>query len=237
MNRLDPHWLTEGLIDFEYKKYVLLAYLKEVRNNFSVNRLYPFLSDLIKHYGNLKKLRQEKTELSEKFPKKLDREDFLTQKMTYRPLIKDDRISQELEEIMIYAMGQMQGTMKIGKEIYQIVEGNIEITPIGIRSLYQNEGFMLIDYDKNTDLKIYRYQITVFEGPNDTYRAIHTSYLQEVKKTLSTTYEKVRLMLVHKNKDLVNPATYLINSKFTFPLEETMLPVAKRMLVRYVNVA
>jgi hypothetical protein len=58
-----------------------------------------------------------------------------------------------------------------------------------------------------------------------------------VKKSISTTYEQVRLMLVHKNKDLVNPATYLINSRHTFPLEETMLPIAKRLLVRHVNVA
>lgn len=237
MDKLDPHWLTEGLIDFEYKKYVLLAYLKKVRQNFSVNKLYPFLSDLIDHYSNIKKLKQEKADLSGKFPKQLDLEDFLAQRLSYKPLIEDDHISQELEDIMIYAIGKMQDTMKMGKEIFEIVEDNIQIIPIGIRSLYQNEGFMLIDYDKNTDLKIYRYHITVFEGPTDTYRAIHVSYLEEVKKSLSTTYEQVRLRLVHRNKDLVNPATYLIHSKFTFPLEETMLPVAKRMLVRYVNIA
>jgi len=47
----------------------------------------------------------------------------------------------------------------------------------------------------------------------------------------------MRLKLVQKNRDLPNPATYLINSKYTYPLEETVLPVAKRLLVRYVNVA
>lgn len=31
MERLDNNWLTQELIDFEYKKYVLLAYFKTVK--------------------------------------------------------------------------------------------------------------------------------------------------------------------------------------------------------------
>jgi hypothetical protein len=237
MDRLDRNWLTEGLIDFEYKKYVLLAYLKHIRQNFSANRLYPFLSDLIDHYGNLKNLQKEKTDLSNQFPKQLNLKELWTNKLTYERIIKDDNISKELEDIIIYALGEIQDTMKIGKEIYEIVEGDIKVVPIGLRSLYQNEGFMLIDYSQNKDIKIYRYQITVFEGPSDKYRAIHTTYLGQVRKSISATYEQIRLMLVHKSKDLINPATYLIDSGHTYPLEETLLPVAKRLLVRYVNVA
>lgn len=31
MDNLQKDWLTQGLIDFEYKKYVLLAYLNKAR--------------------------------------------------------------------------------------------------------------------------------------------------------------------------------------------------------------
>ena len=237
MNRLDKNWLTDGLIDFEYKKYVLLAYLKYIRQNFSVNRLYPFLSDLIDHYNNLKNLQKDKMDLSIQFPKQLNLEELWESKLTYERIVKDDNISKELEEIMIYALDKIQDTMDIGKEIYEAVEENMKVIPIGLRSLYQNEGFMLIDTNDNADVKIYKYQISVFEGPSDKYRAIHTTYLGEVKKSISTTYEQVRLNLIRTNKNLVNPATYLINSRNTYPLEETMLPVAKRLLVRHVNVA
>ena len=237
MNRLDKNWLTDGLIDFEYKKYVLLAYLKYIRQNFSVNRLYPFLSDLIDHYNNLKNLQKDKMDLSIQFPKQLNLEELWESKLTYEKIVKDDNISKELEEIMIYALDKIQDTMDIGKEIYETVEENMKVIPIGLRSLYQNEGFMLIDTNDNADVKIYKYQITVFEGPSDKYRAIHTTYLGDVKKSISTTYEQVRLNLIRTNKNLINPATYLINSRNTYPLEETMLPVAKRLLVRHVNVA
>jgi hypothetical protein len=44
MNQLNRDWLTQGLIDFEYKKYVLLGYLKTVKGSFSRVELYPFMA-------------------------------------------------------------------------------------------------------------------------------------------------------------------------------------------------
>jgi hypothetical protein len=237
METLDKNWLTQGLIDFEYKKYVLMAYLKNIRQNFSVNKLYPFLSDLIGHYDNLTKLQKDKIDLSNQFPKSLNLDDFVAQKLRFERLIKDDYISQELEDIMVYSIDKIRETMKTGKEIYEIVESNMDIIPVGLTSLYQDEGYMLLDGDKSKSLNIYRYQITVFSGPSEKYRAIHTTFLDQIRKSISTTYEQVRLMLIQRNKELDNPATFVIKSKQIYPMEETLLPIAKRLLVRYVNVA
>ena len=35
MQFLDKNWITENHIDFEYKKYVLLAYLQHVSEHFT----------------------------------------------------------------------------------------------------------------------------------------------------------------------------------------------------------
>ena len=40
-SHLNSTWLTDGLIDLEYKKYVLLAYLKNARDSFDRVELYP----------------------------------------------------------------------------------------------------------------------------------------------------------------------------------------------------
>jgi len=237
MEKLDNNWLTDGLIDFEYKKYVLLAYLKNIRQNFSINKLYPFLSDLILHYQRLKRLQKDKMEISNQFPTALNLDELMAQKLKFDRLIKDDDVSRELEEIILFSVDKMKDTLIEGKEIYEIVEGHMEIVPIGITALYQNEGFMFIDHTGKGPLFVYRYKITVFENAEDKYRAIHTHLIDKVKKSISTTYEQVRMNLVHKNRDFSNPATYLVNSRYTYPMEETVLPVAKRLLVRYVNVA
>ncbi len=40
MSTLPKNWLTEGLIDFEYKKYILLSYTQQVKGSFKERKLY-----------------------------------------------------------------------------------------------------------------------------------------------------------------------------------------------------
>jgi hypothetical protein len=45
------------------------------------------------------------------------------------------------------------------------------------------------------------------------------------------TFENIKLDLVKRYKHLPNPATYLVESKYVLPLEETLLPIAKKKVV------
>ena len=40
--KLSPEWFLEGTLDFEYKKYVLLAYLQHVSQEFAEMNLSTF---------------------------------------------------------------------------------------------------------------------------------------------------------------------------------------------------
>ena len=73
MKQLSETWFAEGYIDFELKKYTLLAYLQEVNKYFDENKLYPQLADVVFHYHNLVAFRENKKFLQEHFPKKNDR--------------------------------------------------------------------------------------------------------------------------------------------------------------------
>jgi hypothetical protein len=236
MTVLNNDWLTEGLIDFEFKKYVLLAYLKEVRQNFRTTKLYPFLSDLIFHYKNLLSIQENKMIIYEKFPRVIRKADFEKLKLSYEKIIKDDDIMKEIEDIVMFAIEEIQGTLREGREIYEFVEENVDLVPIGISSLYKKEGYMLINEKQKNDLNVYRYQITIFEGPEEKFRGVHTTLIDQVEKSIVSTYEEIKLTLIRKHRELPNPATYLVNAKFNFPLNETLLPVAKRLLVKTVNI-
>ncbi|WP_237143972.1 hypothetical protein [Pontibacter pamirensis] len=76
MYTLPANWLTEGLLDFEYKKYLLLAYLKAAKTEFGKQRLYPVFSDLIMHYRNLQQVKAHKQLVYESFPERISRADF-----------------------------------------------------------------------------------------------------------------------------------------------------------------
>jgi len=60
MAELKQDWLTDGPIDFEYKKYLLLAYMQHVGQEFDARKLYPKFSELVEHYRNLETLREQK---------------------------------------------------------------------------------------------------------------------------------------------------------------------------------
>jgi len=235
MEALKHDWLTEGLMDYEYKKYILLAYLKDVRTRFNKSELYPFMSDLVFHYRNLLKVRESKQLLFENFPKSLSRADFLKLKLSYDKLVKDDEVMQVIEDIIAFALPKMERILEEGKELFEFVEENIELTPVGLSPLYAHEGYLFIHLDRSSDVSIYRYQMTLFEHASEKYRSVSTSFVKNEWRDFSRTYERIKVELARSFSDLPNPATYLAVSKLQFPIPQTILPVAKRMLVREIG--
>ncbi|MFN9801123.1 MAG: hypothetical protein ACK54P_13990, partial [Bacteroidota bacterium] len=71
MESLPLNWVTEGTLDAEYKKYILLAYLQHCRQRFGETRLYPPLAELVEHYRHLTGLKQGMEGLQERFPRDL----------------------------------------------------------------------------------------------------------------------------------------------------------------------
>jgi len=235
MENLKDNWLTDGLIDFEYKKYQLLAYLKKVKESFTRVELYPFLSDLVFHYRNLVTLRESKLMIGESFPKELSPDSLKNLEISYRKIIEDDRIMREIESIMEYALPQFKSSLEEGSFIYEYVESRCEISLVGLTSLYANEGYLFVTQPPEKETNIYRYQITFFEQSNEPMRGIQTTFIETTEKNLVSTYENLKLTLIRKYKELPNPAAYLVLSKLKFPYQQTLMPVAKRLLVKEIS--
>ncbi|MDE0472890.1 MAG: hypothetical protein OXH57_13235 [Ekhidna sp.] len=235
MNTLKHDWLTEGLIDYEYKKYILLAYLKDVKSHFNQSELYPFMADLVFHYRNLVKVKESKELLYDNFPKSLSKTDFKKLQLTYDKIINDDEVMSQIEDILLFALPRLKKTLEEGKELYEFVEENIEMVTIGLTPIYADEGYLLINQDNRADVAIYRYQMTLFEHAEEKYRSLNTYYIRNEVKKINKTYENIKIELTRSYSDLPNPATYAAISKLKFPMESTVLPVAKRMLVRKIS--
>lgn len=237
MESLKHDWLTEGLIDYEYKKYILLAYLKSISGRFNQSELYPFMSDLIFHYRNLIKVRESKKLMYDNFPETLTKADFNKLRLTYDKIVNDDEVMQQIEEILAFAIPKMKGMLEEGKELYEFVEEHIELEPVGVSPIYSDEGYLFINQDASADVSIFRYQMTFFEHAEEKYRSMTTQFLMSEIRGISKTFENIKVELTKRFTDLPNPATYLASSKLKFPLNETVLPVAKRMLVRRISVS
>jgi hypothetical protein len=137
--------------------------------------------------------------------------------------------------IMEYALPQFKSTLDEGSFIYEFVESKCEISPVGLTSLYAKEGYLFVTQPPETETNIYRYQVTFFEQSKEPMRGIQTEFLETSARSLSNTYENLKLQLIRKYKSLPNPATYLVNSKLKFPYTQTLMPIAKRLLVKEIS--
>lgn len=235
MERLSKDWLTQGLIDFEYKKYLLLGYLQTVRNSFNKVELYPFLADLVFHYRNLIAVKENRSLIRESFPKELSLEEFNKLELRYRELVEDDAIMSELESIIEFAIPQIKDSLKEGSVIYEYVESQCEISPVGVTPLYANEGYLFVTQPPEKETSVYRYQVSIFEDSQEQLRSLNTQFVESVEKHPFYTYENMKLDLIKRYRDLPNPAAFLVLSKMKFPFSETLMPVAKRLFVKHIS--
>ena len=235
MKKLSETWFAEGYIDFELKKYALLAYLQEINGYFTENKLYPQLADLIFHYNNIVAFRENKKYLQEHFPKKLTGIQIEKLQVLYEQMIEDNELMQELEEIIHYSAGEMKTTISNGAEIYDFVEGNLTISPIGLVPLDIQEGYFFLSAGNSRSTRVYQYRLSIFEKHDEKFRSIKTNYVEQRQRSMVNTYENIKYELIRQRTDLPNPAVYSIETNLAFPVEETLLPIAKRSLVKYIS--
>ena len=235
MKSLSETWFAEGYIDFELKKYTLLAYLQEVNKYFNENKLYPQLGDVIFHYNNLIAFRENKRFLQEHFPKKLNGIQLQNLQLLYEQIIDDTEMMEELENIINYSAGKIKNTINNGTEIFEFVEENISITPVGIIPLDIKEGYFFLSNGKSKNTIAYQYRLSFFEKHDEKYRSIKTTYIDAWQRSIASTYEHIKSELIRHHSDLPNPAVYSIETGLSLPVEETLLPIAKRSLVKYIS--
>jgi hypothetical protein len=192
---------------------------------------------MIFHYRNLIMLKENKTLIRESFPKELSPESLKNMVVNYRRIIEDDLVMKEIEAIMEYALPQFKDSLDEGSFIYEYVESNCEISPVGLTSLYLDEGYLFVTQPPEKETNVYRYQATIFNQSTEPLRGIHMEFLLTTERSFSNTYENIKLNLIRQYVELPNPSVYLVSSKIKFPYVQTLMPVAKRLLVKQITKA
>jgi hypothetical protein len=235
MKTLNDNWITESHIDFEYKKYILLANLQEVDQNLTSCKLYPVLADLLAHYRYTLAFKENKDRIANNFPKRIAGIDVDQLQLQYEKLLNDDAMIKEIETIINFSLPKFKYYLEEGKKIYDFIETHLQISSVGVIPLHIQEGYLLLKDVSENNIKAYLYTIRLFNTPEENYRAIYTDFLDEYPCNYSNTFENIKIHLLKKNPSLPNPATYAIDSDMAIPLQETYLPIAKRILVRHIS--
>jgi hypothetical protein len=233
MNKLSENWITEHTLDFEYKKYMLLAWLQNVEQHFKMIQLYPSLGELVSHYRSACGLRDGKLNLESAFPKEIKGIDSEKFRLMTEPVLQNEQIMKDIEKILEFSIPRFENSLKEGTELYEKVEQGINVFPIGISPLYKNEGYVLLRESKS-NTRVYHYQVSIFESAESNWRALRTAFVGNHSNSFSVTYESIKTDLIHTNEALPNPAVYAAESRKPIPVDETFLPLVKRLLIRQI---
>jgi hypothetical protein len=236
MKMLDQNWVTDSPVDFEYKKYLLLAYLQHCKANFSESKLYPPLGELMQHYRNLNDLKHNVDQMQSSFPKELSGIDFKKLALQFENNHKGDEYFQTITELMEFAIPNLKTTIDDGQMIFDLVEKNIELAPVGIMPVYNHEGYVFIHENSTEDVHVYQYHYSIIQASNEKYRSLSMEYLTRETRSISNSFENIKLKLIKLYRDLPQPATFLCQSKLQFPLLETLLPVTRRLMMKSLSI-
>lgn len=234
-NDLSKTWLTEPHIELEYKSYLVLAYLNELNGLFDQARVYPHLASLMENYRELKRLKEAADKQAEGFEKELAGFDFNGMKLNFMRMEKDPGLFEEILRVIDFTLPRFHKAIADGKALYDFIEHKMAIIPVGIQPLRKSEGYLLIRDMHKSAMRAYEYEVSRIGQPGGYFRVVGTQLVEEFSTSLSVTYHSIKINLVRNRPKLPNPAVFAVETEFSFPLEESTLPIAKRMLLKYVS--
>jgi hypothetical protein len=235
MDTLHPNWITEKNTDFEYKKYVLLGFLKRVSNEFEAQRLFPGLTFLETEHDKLVNLRFAINSLKQQFTKRIINIDLQQLKINYESTDGEHKTVEEVEQIVDFSIPLLERMIEKGRNELLRLEQAMNISPVGITPLMKQEGYLLLFTKKEKQIDVFSYKVSLFDHVQTSYPALKTTFVKSFENSLTQTFERIKLSLINSNIGMPNPATFLVSTALSLPVNFTFLPVAKLKLSKFIN--
>ena len=234
---LKENWFSDGWIDYELKKYTLLAYLKHVDEFFKDTKVYPFLSDLITHYNNLVLYKTKKQDFESRLKKEIRGIDLKKMKIYFEKNEISSKALDEVLKIIQFAKKEIKKSINQGEEIYDHLSSKMSFDTVGLIPFYNKEGYIIISRDNDCISRVYEYNYSIIQHENDIFYNLKTEKIALEFNNITTSPTSIKLSLIKHFKNLPNPATYQLHSYLNVSLEHSIIPIAKRWLLKEIATA
>lgn len=222
--------------DAESARYRVMDALKGIRSEFSRSRIYPSLSNLIDMYGVLRKVSDGGKSFSDDLPRRIVGLDLVNNRLVSEPVELPHAELQAITNLIEWALPEIVTMIEQGRTIFNFVDESLSVEEVGIIPSYIEEGYLLIPEAGRGTLHVLRYEVSIFTDANERYRNLKTVAVQTLPlSSIRQSPARLKQDLIELYRDLPNPATYYFNTDIEFPFNETLLPVAKRKLLRQIS--
>lgn len=233
MAALDLNMFTTGAHDPEAAQYRILGAMQAAASDLRHNRLYPSLGQLVEITSILETISNNREQYRTVLPKRLSGVDFDKKTLQFDAIPADEASITSVFQLVDWALPQLRTLTEEGVAMFDFVLQNLHIDVVGIMPMYRDEGYVFVPDPREHVYHVIRYEMSLYTAENDNYRAMKTiEVATRGQGDVMSAPEIVKLDLVREHQDLPNPATYLVDTDLDFPFENTILPVAKRKLMK-----
>ena len=233
MAALDLEMFTNGVQDMEGARYRILAAINAAATQFRRNNLYPGLGDVIEITSILETIKENQDQYTKVLPSRLTGVDFENKALKFETVEAAPETIDRMFELIDWAMPPLKVLADEGVAMFDFVNQSLSIDVVGIMPMYRDEGYAFVSDPRDDKFHVLRYELSLYSHEEDSYRAMKTHEVETYStKDVEHTPEDVKLKLAEVHEDLPNPATYMVDTELDFPFESTILPVAKRKLMK-----
>lgn len=208
--------------DPERSRYLLLNKFKFCQKELNETRLYPTYQMLINLYSQLTDIMTNHNRIFNK-----EYTDAITEQESEE---KHMLINNEIEksfELMHWSFAHLNRLLENGKAIYDFVDESITIESIGIYSIYNTDGYFILPDNRERVLRILKYS-------RNLYKILKTKEVANRRMTLITIPNTV-LKNEMISDDIINQIIYMLDTELNFSYSHTILPVAKRKFLGFLE--
>lgn len=234
MERLSLELFTGAVDDVERTQYQILAGIQKAQSAFDEKRVYPYLGRLVKLHGGLMTVLERSEDFRTPETGRITGIDWDELSVTYEwPELEDTEMT-VVEDLIRWALPQIQSAIEEGRSVYEHVEDHTDLEMVGIVPSYLQEGYLMVPEREADLLHVLRYELSVIHEEGERHRALRTVHCKTVQQEgVDVHPSSVKLDLLKERRDLPNPATFFSNTDLNVPYKETLLPVVKRRLIRH----
>jgi hypothetical protein len=226
------HFLTAGT-DLERAQYTILGALRSVKDDFARSAIYPHLSDLIDLHKTLRNLLDQLGGIRGAIPTPIESINPDSEETIQREEAPDLGAVGILTELIAWSLPKVTDIIEEGKTIFEFVDASLHVEQVGILPGYTEEGYLIIPDRAADELCVFRYVMSSVTRANERYRSLRTRPIKRMADRKVIPPQHLKLELAREQPDLPNPATYYVDSELEFPFDQTVMPIAKRKLMRH----
>lgn len=223
--------LFAAATDAEAARYRVLAGLKDAHTAFVRSQVYPHLADLIRlrlalrdFLDGVERFRQGRTGPIKGI-------DWESQEVIFDP--PEGEAPLLAEDLAQWALPHLTEVIEEGRTLFEFVDEHARLETVGVVPAYQDEGYLILP-DEAGSVFVLRYTVSALTGEDGKYRSLRTKHVAaELPPLAPPGAWKARLVECYP--DLPAPATFCLDADVVFPMEATMLPIAKRKLLRMIS--